>query len=394
MEQDNFQNTRLIRITGNQLDLHDAKIVPQEINLLRQKTFTKELSSLVNRIYSNEADESESVKEIASLDITEKNNLLMEFEKLIYSLKHKEEISKTESRYNPFNLNIDVYDDIDDIDDYLQKGIEQCGFDEFGIFKYILTESSFKFDRGILDDFLKTNCFFGLKDDLFKKGIPEHGVIIEADSIEKDPFLKKKFSSNSESEENNNSFYLNRVLYCCDKVFIKENNSNLSTIERYTSPLIMIKLPEGFNMDTKEIHKIIVKHMSIPLAVYMGKNRLIPVINDYSYEDCFHLIELFQKISHTSELTWCILSGKEMSSMESFFMLKYFLSKIKLNAGINSLVMRVALNQIVLALPTKNVEKIKKIIDEFNKRSSNYLELKYIEDYNSESKNKLIEFFL
>ncbi|MFA5519634.1 MAG: hypothetical protein WDA74_10310 [Spirochaetota bacterium] len=394
MEQDNSLKTRLIRITGNQLDLHDAKAVPEEVNLLRQKTFTKELATLVNRIYGNEATESESIKETAALDIAEKNNLLMEFEKLIYSLKHKDEIAKTESQYNPFNLNIDVYDDIDDIDDYLQKGIEQCGFNEFGLFKYILSESSFKFDRGLLDDFLKTNCFFGLKDDLLKKGIPEQGIIIKADSIKKDPFLKKKFSSNSESEENNSSFYLNRVLYCCDKVFIKENNSNLSTIEEYTSPLIMIKLPEKFNIDTENIHKIIIKYISIPLAIYMGKNRLIPVINDSNYEDCFHLIELFQKTSHTSKLTWLILSGKEMSSMESFFMLKYFLSKIRLNAGINSLVMRVALNQIVLALPVENVEKIKKIIDDFNERSSNYINLKYIENYSSETKNKLIEFFL
>ncbi len=394
MEQDNSLKTRLIRITGNQLDLHDAKAVPEEVNLLRQKTFTKELATLVNRIYGNEATESESVKETASLDIAEKNNLLMEFEKLIYSLKHKDEIAKTESQYNPFNLNIDVYDDIDDIDDYLQKGIEQCGFNEFGLFKYILSESSFKFDRGLLDDFLKINCFFGLKDNLFKKGIPEQGIIIKADSIKKDPFLKKKFSSNSESEENNSSFYLNRVLYCCDKVFIKENSSNLSTIEEYTSPLIMIKLPEELNIDAENIHKIIIKYISIPLAIYMGKNRLIPVINDSNYENCFHLIELFQKTSHTSKLTWLILSGKEMSSMESFFMLKYFLSKIRLNAGINSLVMRVALNQIVLALPVENVEKIKKIIDDFNEKSSNYINLKYIENYSSETKNKLIEFFL
>ncbi len=394
MEQDNSQNTRLIRITGNQLDLHEVKAKPEGVNLLRQKTFTKELSSLVNRIYSNETGESESIKEIASLDIAEKNNLLMEFEKLIYSLKHKEEIAKTESQYNPFNLDIDVYDDIDDIDDYLQRGIEQCGFNEFGIFKYILTESSFKFDRGILDDFLKRNCFFGLKDDLFKEGIPEHGIIIEADSIEKDPFLKKKFSSNSGSEKSNSSFYLNRVLSYSDKVFIKENNPNLSTIERYTSPLIMIKLPDESNMNAVEVHKIITKYMSIPLAVYMGKNRLIPVINDCSYEDCFHLIELFQKTSPAPELTWCILFGREMFSMESFFMIKYFLSKIKLNAGINSLVMRVALNQIVLALPTKNVDKLKKIIDDFNNRSSNYIDLKYIEDYSSETKNKLLEFFL
>ncbi len=156
----------------------------------------------------------------------------------------------------------------------------------------------------------------------------------------------------------------------------------------------MIKLPEKFNIDAENIHKIIIKYISIPLAIYMGKNRLIPVINDSNYEDCFHLIELFQKTSHTSKLTWLILSGKEMSSMESFFMLKYFLSKIRLNAGINSLVMRVALNQIVLALPVENVEKIKKIIDDFNERSSNYINLKYIENYSSETKNKLIEFFL
>lgn len=394
MEQDNSQNTGLTRITGNQLDLHEAKEAPEEVNLLRKKTFTKELSTLVNRIFSNETGEPESIIETDSLNISEKNNLLMEFEKLIYSIKHQEEISKTGSQYNPFNLDIDVYDDIDDIDDYLQKGIQQCGFRDFGIFKYILTESSFKFDRGFVNDFLKTNCFFGLKDDVFKKGIPEHGVIIKADSIEDDPFLKKKFHSDSELEGSNNSFYLNRVSSYCDNVFIKKNSSHLSALEKYTSPLIIIKLPEDYNADAAEIHKIIIKYMSIPLALYMGKNRLIPLSNDCSYEDCFHLIELFQKTSDASELTWCILSGKEMSSMESFFMLKYFLSKIRLSVGINSLVMRVALNRIVLALPEKNLDNIKKITDEFNSRSSNYIDLEYMEDSDTGSKNRLKEFFL
>lgn len=394
MEQNNPQDTGLVRITGNELDLHGIKAVPEEINFLREKTFTKELSTLVNRIFNNETGVPKSAEETDSVNVKEKNDLLMELEKLIYSLKHIEEISKTGTHYNPFNLDLDVYDDIDDMDDYLQKGIQQCGFNDFGIFKYILTESSFRFDRGILDDFLKRNCFFGLKDDILKKGIPEHGVIIKADSIKRDTFLQKKFNSGYESEGSNRSFYLNKVSSCCDNVFIKKNREYISTIEKYTSPLLMIKLPEEYNADIAEIHKIIIKYMSIPLAVYIGKNRLIPVFNDYSYEDCFHLIELFQETSDASELTWCILSGREMSSMENFFMLKYFLSKIRRSAGINSLVMRVALNRIVLALPEKNVEKVKKITDEFNSKSSNYIDLSYIENSSTSSKNKLIKFFL
>jgi hypothetical protein len=75
-------------------------------------------------------------------------------------------------------------------------------------------------------------------------------------------------------------------------------------------------------------------------------------------------------------------------------MLKYFLSKIKSSAGLNSLVMRVASNRIVMALPFSNVEKIKSATDEFNSRSSNYIDFRFIGDYSKGSKNKLIEFFL
>jgi hypothetical protein len=47
-----------------------------------------------------------------------------------------------------------------------------------------------------------------------------------------------------------------------------------------------------------------------------------------------------------------------------------------------------------MALPSSNIEIIKNITDEFNSRSSNYIDFRNIDDYSKGSKNKLIEFFL
>jgi len=394
LKKDAASDTGLVKISVQELDEHCINAAPEGINILREKTFTKELSELVNRIFINESETLGDVDKIDPLSINEKNKLLNEFESFIYLLKHTEDLKKTGSKYNPFSLNIDLYDDIDDIDDYLNKGINQCGFREYGMFKYISSESSFRFDRGTFDDYLKSNCFFGLKDDIIKKDFSEKGIILTSSIITQDPFLKKKFYNYNHDLSGENSFYINRVSSCCNNILIDKKGLNLSVIEKYTSPLLIIKLTGEKDYTEEEIYNNLKSFMTIPLALYMSKNRLIPAVSDFSFEDCFNLLELFGSIADLSGLTWCILTGEELSSMESFFMLKYFLSKIKSSAGLDSLVMRVASNRIVMALPSSNVEEIKDIADEFNSRSSNYINFRYIDDYRQGRKNKLIEVFL
>jgi hypothetical protein len=394
LRKDTAYDTGLVKISVHELDEHYIKAAPEEINILREKTFTKELSQLVNRIFTNESGTVENADEVNPLSIVEKNTLLNDLERFIYSLKHCEDLKKTGLKYNPFTLNIDVYDDIDDMDYYLNKGINQCGFSEFGVFKFIPAERSFRFDRGTLSNYLKRNCFFGLKDNIVKRDFSEYGIILTGDTIAQDPFLEKKFYNNYQEISKEDSFYINRVSSFCSNIFLEKKNLSLSIIEKYTSPLIVIKLHEESICTEEEIYSTIKPYMSIPLAVYMGKNALMPAVNDSGFEDCYNIIELFRNISDLSGLTWCILTGKELTSMESFFMLKYFFSKIKSSAGINSLVMRVASNRIIMALPPSNVETIKSITDKFNSRSSNYIDLRYVDDYREGGKNKLIEFFL
>jgi len=386
--------TGLTMISGHELDAHEAKAVPEEVNFLREKTFTKELSTLVSRIFNNESGKDLPLENEEVLKISEKNRTLLEYEKLIYSIKHSKDPVGAYSFYNPFNLDIDVHDDIDDMADYISAGMSQTGFKEFGIFKYLLKESAFRFNLGNFNDTMIENCFFGISDPIFKGGFPEHGILLSSGNIASDPFLAKKFFLQSHNESPDNSYYINRISNYCKNIFSSISDPKLTRLEILTSPLVAVSIPGRIDLDESEIHSIISKNLSIPFSQYLSQNRIIPVMNDFSYDESILLIEIFQKLSLNSALKWCIIRGEEFSSIENFFMFKYLLSKIRHKTGSNSLIIRVASNNIVMALVESDMDNVKNSLNEFNRGSGLTVSFTYIDENNLKSKNKLIELFI
>lgn len=386
-------SSTLTVISGHELDAHDLKTVPEEVNLLREKTFTKELSSLVNRIFTNESAKPAPADNDDLLNLTEKNSILLEYEKLIYSLKHSSDIPEISSQYNPFNLSIDVHDDIDDMEDYLRAGMDQYGFKEYGIFKFNLKENAYRFDAGSLPDAMKKNCFFGVNDPVFSGTFPDYGIILKREDIEADPFLEKKFNHPSYNSPEENSFYINRIYNYCKNLFSTMDNPELTRLEKFTSPLLVISIPENLAIDESHIHSIIKRNLSIPLSVYLSHNRLTPVMTEFNYDESLLLIELFQKMSSSSALKWCIIKGNETPSLENLFMLKYMLSKLRSQIGFNSLILRIGSNNIVMALEERELQGIQDCISDFHNRSGQILNFAFIDYDNLKSKNKLIELF-
>jgi len=386
--------TGLTMIRGHELDAHEAKAVPEEINFLREKTFTRELSTLVSRIFNNESGKPAAIENEEVLKISEKNRTLLEYEKLIYSIKHSKDLGEIYSQYNPFNLDIDVHDDIDDMGDYISAGMGQSGFKEYGIFKYVLKESAFRFHMGKFSETMMGNCFFGISDPVFKGGFPEEGILLTGETIAADPFLSKKFLSQSHNGGEDHSYYINRISNYCKDLFSSTTAPELTRLEVFTSPLIAAPVPDGKDADVSDIHSIISKNLSIPFSVYLAHNRLTPLMNDFNYDESILLIEIFLKLSQKSALKWCVIKGDEFSSIENFFMLKYLLSKIRHKAGKNTLIMRVASNNIVMALEEKDMENVKNSVNEFSIKSGQGISLSYIDYNNLSSKNKLIELFI
>ncbi len=386
--------TGLTLINGHELDAHEAKAVPEEVNFLREKTFTRELSTLVSRIFNNESGKQLPLENEEVLKISEKNKTMLEYEKLIYSIKHNKDRGGICSRYNPFNLDIDVHDDIDDMDDYISAGMAQTGFKDFGVFKYILKESAFRFDMGNFSDTMMENCFFGISDPIFKGVFPERGILLTSETIAADPFLSKKLPLQSRDEDKEHCYYINKISNYCRNIFSNTADPKLTRLEILTSPLVAVYIPDKKDLDESDIHTIISKNLSIPFSQYLSQNRLTPVMNDYNYDESILLIEIFQKLSLNSALRWCIIRGEEFSSIENFFMLKYLLSKIHHKAGSNSLIMRVASNNIVMALGESDMEDVKNSLNEFNRGSGLTVSFSYIDENILKSKNKLIELFI
>jgi len=381
-------------ISGHELDAHDLKVAHQEVNFLREKTFTKELSSLVDRIFTNESVRPATAEKDDLLNLTEKQSILLEYEKLIYSLKHSSDIPEISSRYNPFNLNIDVHDDIDGMENYLRAGMDQSGFNQYGIFKFNLKENAYRFAAGSLSEAMKKNCFFGVSDPVLSGTFSEYGIILKREDIEADPFLAKKFNLSSYIRPEENSFYLNRIYNYCKNLFSTSDIPELTRLEKFTSPLLLIPVPAGIAGDESDIHSIIKSNLSIPFSVYLSHNRLKPVIADFDYNESLLLIEIFQKMPYSSALKWCVIKGGKEASLENLFMLKYLLAKLRLRTGRNSLILRVASSNIVMALEESELEDIRDCVRDFKSRSGQIIDISFIDYHGHMNKNKFIELFL
>lgn len=367
MGKGNYQNTKIAVVSVDDLDGETAS-APEERNILREKTFNSELNSLVNKIFSNEKlGEGQYPSAEEETDSLEKISLLRKCESYIYRLKHAEDLKSVSSTYDPFDTDIDVYDDIDDTADYIKAGLWQCGYTGFQILKYNFYDKSFRSDINLLKQSYSSDIFFSTNDQLFMyiKDHPE-GFILSAESIKSDPFMAKKFLSDVSGDFTPRPFYIIKISSLFERSADSRSfENNLSRFETFLSPLLLIELTPGDAVKPDEIFRRLKKSASLPLLLYFLKNRFKHNINTYSHTDTLLMIEIFIKSAINSKLKSYLITLKDYSSKENIFILKFILSKIRRILKRKSLILRVSINSIVV-ITSSDISDIYNLIERVN----------------------------
>lgn len=366
MESRNYHKTELAIVTVNDLD---GEIAPEsgERNLLREKTFNSELTSLVTQIFNNEKLGDKAVPYTEDGDATQKISLLQRCESLIYRLKHSDELSTVSSSYDPFDTDINLYDDIDDTADYIRSGLMQCNLSRFQLLKYCFRDKAYRSDINLLDQSYTSDMYFSINDPLIKQ-LDSHteGFVITPELVSSDPFFTKKFLNDETVNNAPGSFFLIKI-----SSFLPEVNGipglevNISPFEQLLSPLLLVELNPGNPYKPEDIFKMLKKTVSVPLLLYFLKNSIQTSAGSYSYEDTLLMIELFARTAAESDIKSYTITLKDYSSKENIFILKYVLSKARRILDKNSLIVRTGLNNAVI-ITSSGVEQIFTIIDRAN----------------------------
>lgn len=336
---------------------------------LREKTFNSELSFLLNKISSNEKSpaSADETRGNINADIQLKNTALHEIEKLIYELKHFEEAGADSAGFNPFNLDVDVYDDIDDLNDYITEGMRQAGAEKFLLLRFNLSDNSFRTDINLINESMTTDVFFGLKDEIIENlKTNTTGIIITPDSIKNDSFLYKKFRNAFNNPDEITSFYLVRINNICRKschdTFYEKKLADYS----FLSPLLIVSLDKTKEYDPDSIFNTLLRFASIPLGIYMMNFAIKTAISGFNYRDTLLMIDLYTKISENMKMNTGIIRLSDYSLKENVFIYTFMLSKIRKKLKKNSLFIRINIDQAVFVCSDEELDEITNVTDRIN----------------------------
>lgn len=349
MKAGHYHKTEIEIVSVNDLD-GEAPALPQERNLLREKTFNSELNQLVNKIFTNEKINEDPLEFTEEIDLTEKNNLLFKCEELVYRLKHLDEYNTASSFYNPFDTDIDVYDDIDDTADYIKAGLLQCGYREYQVLKYNFNDKAYRSDINMLEESFSADVYFSINDPVIKRiRNNTEGFILKPELIASDPFFSKKFNNDNSDSLNPGTFYIVKISSLFnDPINMKKLEDKISKFEDFLSPLLLIKLNGNGDYKPDEVFSSLKMTAAIPMMLYFLKNRIKFNITNSKYEDTLLMIELFIKSSINTGIKSYIITLNDYSVKNNLFIFKFFMSRVKKILTRDSLILRISINRAII----------------------------------------------
>ena len=368
----NIQKSKLLRVSVEDLDVEIPAKTGKEPIFLREKTFNSDLGFLLNKISSNEKQPAlSSGSDDNSIDLSLKKTALLEIEKMIYRLKHFEENTNNTSFFNPFDLDVDVYDEIDDLNDYIISGMKQSGMGRFLLMRYNLNDNAFRTDINMISEDYTSGVFFGLRDDIIEQMKSRtSGIIISPDNIRNDKFLIKKFRDGFSRPEDIPPFYICRISRICREscknTFYEEKMSGYDDI---ISPVLVIALDIEHNLLPEDIFATLTQYAAIPLGIYMMNYSLKTAISKFNYRDTLLLVELIANFSENSRVQLSIIKLNNYSSKEYIFIFTFLISRIKKLLNRNSLFIRVDIDQSLLVCSDDELAAVNAVIEDINKNA-------------------------
>ncbi len=345
-------------------------------NILRSKTFNRELKSLVNRIVSNEEEKTEE----EDIDGLTESKLLYRLHKIFYRIKSLGEIESVHSSFNPFVLDTDN-ELAKGIAAYLKTAFNSMEISVYDILSFNINDRCFSSAYTELKPESKTDIIINLKDRLFKQILEkESGYMLTADEINGDSFLSKKFSG-LEDEEGGEMLLFVRLSSITENL-IKELNRGHGTapLAEYLSPIIIFRLKEQSSGDLLNRMEVLKNELSIPLYLSLGS--LMPSIDLRRYDDLDSLVgvvEILLAISVISEdLNGILIKISRVCDKEMLYEIKYLISRFANGLDDDASIIRVKSDIILILTHKKNTGIVREITAEYNRIYDNAFDIEII----------------
>jgi hypothetical protein len=350
-------------INGEKSGIDTDMAADSDHNILRTKTFNRELKSLVNRIVSNEEKPEE--EDLQSLS---ESQLLQSLHKIFYRIKSLDEIESVHSSFNPFLIDTEN-EPASGITDYLEAAFNSLGISVYDILTFSINDRCFTSTYTELNPVNKTDIILNLKDNLFKQiSEKESGYILTAREREKDSFLSKKFIGFD--DEGGRGMLLFIRLSSIVMNLIKELNQGHEAVPlaEYLSPIIIFRLEEQGEGEVRNRIEVLKNELSIPLYLHLG--RFIPSLDLQRYDDLDSLVSIVETLLNIStiseDLNGALIKISRGCDKEMIYEIKYMISRLKQSLHGQASIVRIKSDVLLIITHKKNMGIVQAVAADYN----------------------------
>ena len=344
-----------------QRDLDDGFI--EELQKVRDKTFTPELRELVDRISRHEKHEDEK-----SRSGSREADLLRDFHHLFY----KSINLAAANRINPLIGRFPAIDE-DNSGDSLVRRLNSSGLGESLILTFDFDKKCYVSTLGNMDGLDGEAIFIDTSERLYRKILESpYGFFLTAEEIVDDPYLKKRFFPSIEGEHTVLYFLSVKRLLASPAVDLGLDEYDFAK-KIDLLPVLMIRFSHGPKGGERGIFRV-VNNEFLNVARYENarfrslkkRDSLADLL--FGLEYCYRYYE-----QRSGSLVYCIYSpdfNRDISI--HFFITRYLCEKLRRELPGGTLVSQVSKDRILLFSPGDCNDQITAILGEFRKIIDDY----------------------
>jgi len=332
----------------------------EPVNILRERTFNKELRNLVSRVSSNEGEVEDlnfKVKfssiddKIKKADSLSPAQLQRELHELFYSISNSD--SKCiEAQYNPLTMS-------GSYEDHLKHLLKQGGVDLHALFQYSLIDKVYRPFINTIPSLDEENLVISIRGDLYKRLVNEKtGIIIEKEDIEKDWTLRKGLSQD-------NRYFAVFVKHAMYDVYKKLGPQNISVKSFYPEMIFFMVIPEGYS-NTEAIMTFLRTNCAVPLAM-LHEDIVEKIDGQSSNEMLFNLVDYISESANRRGINNALLVEFNKTKLDlAPYMVKFFFSKLERVLSISSFAFRMDICETMIIASQDELIEVESIVNSLN----------------------------
>ena len=344
-----------------------------DVNILRERTFNKELSDLVSKIRTNESIEetAEQTQKDTDKDISD-DELLRLYHKLYYKTLNLEELDKINSELNPFDLYKESSSD--EIINLINTEMSNMQLSDFSILAYIIDKNAYTNYANYIANLNENNIVIDSFEILYTNILSNtNGFIVDSQIIERNLFLNKRFGSGQ------SMYFISFGNFFMD-FFYSADLGEKPDFSDQLLPILLIQLKENIkDHQKKSIYNNIKNRLTVYFFLLYKKILLENQNLNNNISNVFNLIDYtYKKYSKLDDYLCCIIKFKKYVNIESFFILQYLQDKLEKKLFQKTSISRIEKDKLIIFAPKTGKKILEDTVDEFNKVYNNVFDVKII----------------